>query len=355
MKLFTEEQIVAENERRKQMRIAEQELSTSFRKSILAHLKGEKPLEVAPEADAFDMLDEADLASLSDSMVKHRVMMAPLVFDRKGRLIDGRNRLKALTMVDRVVSRVDATTDNYHYILDFKRDPRDADPKGVFVEFKVKVIEADPETVTDAVLAGNIHRRHLNASQKAAIVAKLTPAMDVGTRTKRAGAKSGAARSGSKSNNSSNDEMFKSDDQRAKEAGVSQATITRARRDHKLDPEITDAVIAGDKQKADELREAAKAKAEPKAKPATNTKAPAKPKPAAKAKPKVNQPKIDNASVKLIVDGLNQIAADQKAIATVFETAWNLLEAANRDRLLDRLEAERTEQEKPAAEQEKAA
>ena len=348
MKLFTEEQIVAENERRKQMRIAEEELSTSFRRSILAHLKGEKPLEVAPEADAFDMLDEDDLAKLSDSMVKHRVMMAPLVFDRKGRLIDGRNRLKALTMVDRVVSRVDATTDNFHYVLDYKRDPRDTDPKGVFVEFKVKVIEANPETVTDAVLAGNIHRRHLTPSQKAAIVAKLTPAMDPKEQRKRASAKGVAARLSGKTTDLPNGKPVKSDDDRAKEAGVGRRTLARARRDHKLDPEITDAVIAGDKQKANELREAAKAKAEPKAKPATKAKAPAKPKPATKAKPKVDQPNIDNASVKLIVDGLKQIAADQKAIATVFETAWNLLEVANRDRLLDRLEAERSEQEMAA-------
>ena len=122
--------------------------------------------------------------------------------------------------------------------------------------------------------------------------------------------------------------MFKSDDDRAKEAGVSRRTITSARRDHELNPKITEAELAGDKKKAKELRDKALGK-KPKA---------IKEKPASDSSAK----DLEQAGLDQILAGLDLLAKDQRKMARIFEHTWWLLEAKTRDQLLDRLEAERT-------------
>ena len=58
--------------------------------------------------------------------------------------------------------------------------------------------------------------------------------------------------------------------------------------------------------------------------------------PATMAKPKLDQPEVD--TVRLIATALTKIRADKQAVAMVFEMAWRMLKAADRDRLVARLE-----------------
>ncbi|MEV7955276.1 ParB N-terminal domain-containing protein [Streptomyces sp. NPDC088141] len=85
----------------------------------------------------FPALDEEDLKALADN-VKNHGLLHPVVLDRSGQVIDGRNRLKACE-----IAGVDATFTTYE----------GDDPDGY-------------------VLSANIHRRNLTKGQMAMITAK---------------------------------------------------------------------------------------------------------------------------------------------------------------------------------------
>ena len=233
-------------------------LSETIRGKLKDHFRGVKPLEVAPEAELFDMLDDEELARLRDSIHANCACLSPLTVDTDGRLIDGRNRLKAMSTLSPEVDTVlNASTDPFHFIAVRKSNGKQHPHN---IEFRVHVVDTKPESVASAVLSQNINRRHMTAAQKAAVIAKLTPAMDAKTQRQRAA----QSRWKKGSCEGSNDPSHKTADELAKEAGVSAATIKRARRDHKADPKITEAVIAGDTKTAQELR--AKADKQPETK-----------------------------------------------------------------------------------------
>mgnify|MGYP000058133498 CR=1 FL=1 len=236
------------------------QLSEKIRGKLKDHFRGVKPLEVAPEAELFDMLDDKELDRLRESIHSNCACLSPLTVDTNGRLIDGRNRLKAMsTLSPQVESVLNRSTDPFHYVAVRKDDPTGKQhPHNI--EFRVHVVDTKPESVASAVLSQNINRRHMTPAQKAAVIAKLTPAMDAKTQRKRAA----QSRWKRDSCEGSNDPSHKTADELAKEAGVSAATIKRARKDHKADPKITEAVIAGDTKTAQELR--AKVAKQPEAK-----------------------------------------------------------------------------------------
>jgi len=307
------------------------QLSEKIREQLKSHFRNQAELSVAPEANMFEMLNGEDLTHLRKSIHENCKCFCPITIDTNGRIVDGRNRLKAMSTLDpEVESVLNASTDPFHYIAVRKSDPTGKEhPHNI--EFRVHLVEAKGNSIAETVLLQNIHRRHLTAAQKAAAIAKLTPAMDAKEQRKRASAKGAAARWKLENADSSNDEPAKTDDQRAKEAGVSQATITRARRDHALNPKITEAELAGDKKKAKELRDKALGK-KPKV---------IKEKPASDSSAK----DLEQAGLDQILSGLDLLAKDQKKMARIFEHTWWLLEAKTRDQLLDRLEAERTRRE----------
>mgnify|MGYP000170186340 FL=1 len=304
------------------------QLSEKIREHLKSHFRNQTELSVAPEANMFEMLDGEDLTHLRKSIHENCKCFCPITVDTNGRIVDGRNRLKAMsTLEPQVESVLNASTDPFHYIAVRKNDPTGKEhPHNI--EFRVHIVEAKGSSVAETVLLQNIHRRHLTAAQKAAAIAKLTPATDAKTRTKRAAK---TRWKGESECNAQNCAMHKSDDDRAKEAGVSRRTITSARRDYELNPKITEAELAGDKKKAKELRDKALGK---------------KPK-VIKEKPETTSSakNLEQAGLDQILTGLNFLAQDQQKLSRIFEHTWWLLETSVRDKLLDQLEMERTKRE----------
>jgi hypothetical protein len=111
-----------------------------------------KAVEIHPDADVFPMMSDDDDKSAFTAMVadieKHGVN-EPIVVDRAGLVIDGRNRLKAIAELMKV---------------------------GKVVDFNIKVSDKDPEQIRAWILSTNLHRRHLTTSQRAMIAASLVNA-----------------------------------------------------------------------------------------------------------------------------------------------------------------------------------
>src|ERR1700761_2571032 len=91
---------------------------------------GWRPTEVHPLADLFPMMEPDDLAALADD-IRANGLQQPVVIDRIGRLIDGRNRLAA------------------------------CEKAGVEPEWRL-IVEADAEAF---IWGANVKRRQMNKGQ----------------------------------------------------------------------------------------------------------------------------------------------------------------------------------------------
>lgn len=98
-------------------------------------------MDCHPYAQLFPLLDEAGLKALADDIRKHG-LREPITTDPEGRIIDGRNRLAACKLA--------GVTPVY-------------DPPFV----------GDDRGVLSLVISKNLHRRHLNESQRAMVAADI--------------------------------------------------------------------------------------------------------------------------------------------------------------------------------------
>jgi ParB-like chromosome segregation protein Spo0J len=95
-------------------------------------------IEVHPVADLFPLITGAEFDALVDDIRKHG-QMEPIVLDRSGRIIDGRNRARACERLGiGPVSRAYLGVDEFQFVI-----------------------------------SHNLHRRHLNDAQRALIAARL--------------------------------------------------------------------------------------------------------------------------------------------------------------------------------------
>lgn len=181
--------------------------------------------ECSPYCSLFPDLPESDFAELVESISENGQRM-PIQLDADGKILDGVHRYKAC--------------------------------QKLFIRPKLKKWRG-PATVDDYaryVLAANIHRRHLTASQRAMIaeeISKLLPnkklAKDIGETHRAPGAQSNDAEAcideeqkrapGAQSNRISASKM-------AKIADVSPRTMQQARQVAAEAPELVPAVVAGD-------------------------------------------------------------------------------------------------------------
>lgn len=105
--------------------------------------------EVHPMADLFPMLSDEELEVLAED-IRENGQQVPCVLDSKGRLLDGRNRLKACEIAG--------------------------------VEPRFETYDGDPAAY---VISANVNRRHLSAGQRAMAKALIEPeAKRGGARTK---------------------------------------------------------------------------------------------------------------------------------------------------------------------------
>lgn len=139
--------------------------------------------EVHPLADMFPMLDEESLQSLADDIKSHG-LREPVLIDKQGRLIDGRNRLAAC--------RIAGVAPKYSTPADLNGDV----------------------SVLALIVSRNLQRRDLTQGQKAHLALKLL-----------------------ESNNQ---------EEAARIAGVSQPYLAQARTVAKYAPHLVDRVILGD-------------------------------------------------------------------------------------------------------------
>lgn len=113
-------------------------------------LKAVEPtLEVHPMADLFPMLSDEELEVLAED-IRENGQQVPCVLDSKGRLLDGRNRLRACQIAG--------------------------------VEPRFETYDGDPAAY---VVSANVNRRHLSAGQRAMATAMVYPeAKHGGARTR---------------------------------------------------------------------------------------------------------------------------------------------------------------------------
>ena len=249
--------IKAEEDRARAKSALIQKRRATIRDFINRVIKTSDPIEPVMEADLFPMLDAGDAKELTESIKTSRKVEMPILIDDSGRVVDGRNRIVALRSLNLKICMA-GDVEGFVFAL----RPSGADlSKSVFVT--VNVVE--PEKIRQTVINANIHRRHLSKEQKAFILTRLYPKMDVQERVKKAG----YARQGISNPQKLRVAEKPVDVARAEQEGISVRTLESARSDDRLNPEIGNAVLAGDKQKAKALRSEALAKkpAKPKAKP----------------------------------------------------------------------------------------
>lgn len=140
--------------------------------------------EVHPKADIFPMLDEASLEALAADIKAHG-LRDPLVIDRSGRLVDGRNRLAAC--------RLAGVAPSYVTLPELK----------------------DEEAIAAYIASENLQRRDLTQGQKAHLAVRLCSESEQSVR------------------------------RTAKVAGVGAATISEARVIAEYAPDLPALVIAG--------------------------------------------------------------------------------------------------------------
>lgn len=112
--------------------------------------------KVHPVAELFPMLSETELKVLAED-IRENGLRNVLVFDLRGRLIDGRNRLAAIRLLgDEWIEA------NSHKC------------GGVYVSDNPEATEAELEAeLVRYILSTNLHRRHLNESQRAMVAAEI--------------------------------------------------------------------------------------------------------------------------------------------------------------------------------------
>jgi ParB-like chromosome segregation protein Spo0J len=101
------------------------------------------PRPFHPLAALFPLMSEAEVATLADDIATHGLHM-PIMLDRQGRIVDGRNRYHAL-------QRLGLATAEAHYTT----------------------TDLDGDALVQYVVSLNLHRRHLNENQRALVAAKL--------------------------------------------------------------------------------------------------------------------------------------------------------------------------------------
>jgi transposase-like protein len=114
-------------------------------------------LTVHPAADLFPLLPPDELRALADDMAANG-MLSFAVADKDGNLLDGRNRLDALTLLGALEPAPDGR-------IRFKAG-------GDLIRWRI-LGDGDPY---DQVLSLNIHRRHLTPEQKRELIAKVLKA-----------------------------------------------------------------------------------------------------------------------------------------------------------------------------------
>lgn len=104
-------------------------------------------LDFHPVADIFPMMSEREFGDLVEDVAEHG-LREPIWLHRDGRIVDGRNRYRACLAV--------LATGGSEY----------AEP-----EFRI--FEGDDSDLVPFVLSLNLHRRHLNESQRAMVAARI--------------------------------------------------------------------------------------------------------------------------------------------------------------------------------------
>src|SRR5689334_13817340 len=104
-------------------------------------------LEIHPLADLFPMLPDDELAELAED-IKENGLRQPIILDHDGKVVDGRNRLKACAIA------------------------------GVEPQFQ----RLNGEDVRAFIASTNVNRRHLTAGQRAISLAMLYPEPEKGGR-----------------------------------------------------------------------------------------------------------------------------------------------------------------------------
>ena len=171
-------------------------------------------LKAHPQADLFPMIEGTEREELLQS-IRANGITQKIAIDKNGLIVDGRNRMSCF--IELRANGEEVKSPNIELIAD--------------------------KSIAPYVMAANIHRRHLTKQQRAAIIALTTKKMSKAESTRLAGKASGKVRGVSETNDSTKVESFKTDTERAKDAGVSQDLITEAR---KQPTEVLEAIIKGE-------------------------------------------------------------------------------------------------------------
>ena len=177
-----------------------------------------------PLAEVFPPMAADDFAALKSSIAKDSTIREQISVAPDGRIVDGSNRVRAL--FELVKEGMAFRMMNFH--VDCPVQNREA-----------KAMSHD-DFLMHLVVAKNLARRHLEARQKAAVIAKATAVMSRDESVAKAHAVN--------PNNPTvvpNGTTVKSDKERAKEAGIGLRTLARARKVRVDDPEMAEAEIKG--------------------------------------------------------------------------------------------------------------
>jgi hypothetical protein len=162
---------------------ANQELAQSWRNTIKIH----------PAAEMVPPVSKTELAELGTD-IKTNGLISPIALwrpskDAQAQLLDGRGRLDAIELELGRPVRITSRTFRGRTVWDLEADDDDGDPVlvtdllggdedfpfGTRAESTLVVLGVDTNPY-DFVIAANLHRRHLNGSQKRDIVANLIKA-----------------------------------------------------------------------------------------------------------------------------------------------------------------------------------
>jgi hypothetical protein len=160
---------------------------------VIAPFDWRAHLPVHPAADLFPLLSESELKELADDIQKNGLQCSIVLWrkfdggDRKDCLIDGRNRLDALALLgwlgpkrerrdrERAADYAAVNPLTIRYPPEAEIIPAD-DGAGDSGGFELHSGLYDDDDVYRAVLALNVHRRHLTAEQKRDLIAELLKA-----------------------------------------------------------------------------------------------------------------------------------------------------------------------------------
>lgn len=187
-------------------------------------------LKPHPEADIVPRMRPDEWAAfLCD--VSRRGVQEPLLIQEGGIVLDGRHRLEAAEITE--TTRVPC-----------------------------RIVDLSAKEQLDTIIKAATLRRHLSDDQRAALAAKLQPAVSkaaVAEHSKLAGKASGASRRGEESNTSANGaDVLKRDTRKelAQQLNVSEKKVRIAAALQKHAPELAAKVLAGDTKLAAAAREA---------------------------------------------------------------------------------------------------